>query len=457
MAPVGVLRGSGVPMTTGSMREGVPITRREYERLLRQNQALADQVRALLVLQNIANTLSAELDLPVLLRQIALAALRLVSGSASVLFLLDPRGESLLIEAIETIAPQESRSGTDPLQRASGTSVLASSGVARAPRAPLPLGRGLAGKVAATAEPLLVNDPRSDPRFGADVVAVDASLLGIQPVTLICVPLVFKGEVTGVLEVAQTAAQASEGFDARDLDLLQTLAAQAATAVTNARLYQNLRGERDRIISAQEDVRKQLARDLHDGPAQALATIAVQLEFAQRLAEFEPAKLPAELRSTHELALRTTRDIRNLLFDLRPLVLESEGLEAALQRFLERFKTGGGPAMHFEATYTTRLPRNAEAVTFAIVQEAINNVLKHAQATNCWIELRERPQALVVIVRDDGQGFDVNRIQEEYQRRGSWGMLNMYERAALVDATLGIRSQPGQGTVVMLSVPREAR
>lgn len=446
-------------MTTSSMRDSAPISRREYERLIRHNQVLGDQVRALLVLQNIANTLSAELDLPVLLRQIALAALRLVSGSASALYLLDPRAETLVVEAVEALALPDSRPDSDPSDPGPDTIVLPVSAAERASRTPLTLGLGLglAGQVAATAEPLLVNDPQSDPRFGPEVVAVDAGVLGIQPVTLICVPLVFKGEVTGVLEVGQTRDQVDEGFDARDLDLLQTLAAQAATAVANTRLYQNLRGERDRIISAQEDVRKQLARDLHDGPAQVLATIAVQLEFAQRLAEHEPAKLMAELKSTHELALRTTRDIRNLLFDLRPLVLETDGLEAALQRFLERFRTGSGPELRFEAHYTARLPHNAEAVTFAIAQEAINNVLKHAQASNCWIELRERPEALVLIVRDDGQGFDVNRIQEEYQRRGSWGMLNMYERAALVDATLGIRSQPGQGTVVMLSVPREPR
>ena len=276
--------------------------------------------------------------------------------------------------------------------------------------------------------------------------------MGVRPAALLCVPLIFNARVMGVLEVAQV--KADDGFDARDLDLLQTLAAQAATAVTNARLYQNLLGERERILSAQEDVRRQLARDLHDGPAQSLAQIAMQLDFAQRLAQYEPEKVPGELRAIHEHALRTTRDIRNLLFDLRPLVLESEGLAAALERFLERFDTGDGPQIHFDAHYTTRLPRNAEQVTFAIAQEAVNNALKHARAANLWIELQERPQSLVVIVRDDGQGFDVNSVKTEYGRRGSWGLLNMSERAQLVDATLGIRSQPGQGTVVMLSVPR---
>jgi signal transduction histidine kinase len=438
--------------------DGNSVSRRDFDRLLRQSQTLGEQVRALLVLQGVANTLSAEWDLPVLLRQIALAAVRMASGAASALFLLDARGENLVLQARETVAPGESAKwdgSASGLTRTGAAETSPADGADAPPH--IALGQGMAGQVAMTAVPLLVNDLATDPRFPAELVAVDAAVLGVQPATLLCVPLVFKGTVTGVLEVAQT--DAGEGFDARDLDLMQTLAAQAATAVANTRFYQDLRGERDRIISAQEDVRKQLARDLHDGPAQALAQIAMQLEFAGRLAEYEPQKVPGEIRAIHELALRTTRDIRNLLFDLRPLVLETEGLEAALTQFLERFKTNGAtaPTMHYAPTGTARLPYNAEAVTFAIVQEAVNNVLKHARASNCWIELHERGQTLVVSVRDDGVGFNVHNVSEDYQRRGSWGLLNMHERAQLAYASLGISSQPQQGTVVMLSVPYPPR
>jgi signal transduction histidine kinase len=436
-----------------SLHDGPPITRREYERILRHNQALSEQVRALLVLQGIANTLSAELDLPVLLRQVALAAVRLATGTASVLFLLDMRGESLVAEAIETGMSRGERTSGPP-QRAPGTTVLSRGELDGGPPKQIALGHGLAGQVAATCEPVLINDTRTDDRYPPAVVAVDAAVLGMDPVAVLCVPMIFKGRVIGVLEVTQSAP--NDGFGTRDLDLLQTLAAQAATAVTNARLYQNLLGERDRIIVAQEEVRKQLARDLHDGPAQALAQIAMQIDFCQRLAQYEPGKVPAELNAIHDLALRTTRDIRNLLFDLRPLVLESEGLAAAIERFLERFKRDDGPALHFDAHYQERLPRNAEAIAFAIVQEAVNNMIKHANAANCWIEIHDRPPNVVLVVRDDGQGFDVNSVKAEYERRGSWGLLNMSERAALADASLGIRSQTGQGTVVMLSVPRQS-
>lgn len=456
-------------MATDS-REGPPVARREYDRLVRRNQIREEQVRALIVLQNIANTLSAEEDIGVLLRQVARAAVRIVSASASALYLLDARGQHLVVEAVEsydsaaqslsaTSNPGLNGNGSYPLNglngangNGSGTSQPSQpQGPSRA-YTPLPLGQGVAGQVATSATALVVNDVAADTRFPPEVVALDAGILGAQPASIACMPLVFKNRSYGVLEVAQ--ATPGYGFDARDLDLLQTLAAEAATAIANARLYRSLRDERERMITVQEDVRKELARDLHDGPAQSLATIAMRLEYAGKLVQYEPAKAPAELKDIYELALRTTKDIRNLLFDLRPLVLEAEGLAAALRRFLERFTASDGPTMHFDAQYETRLSHNQEAVTFAIVQEAVNNVLKHAQATNCWIELRETPEQVTVLVRDDGRGFDTNRIREQYPNGGSWGLLNMRERAALVEATLKISSQPGRGTAMLLTVPR---
>lgn len=432
------------------MRDGPPVARREYERLARRNQIREEQVRALIVLQNISNTLSAEEDIGVLLRQVAKAAVRIVAGSASALYLLDTRGQNLLVEAVEAFDGAASGLGTS--SPGNGASATSQPNGEQKVYAPIALGQGMAGQVGASAVALVINDVAADTRFPPEVVALDAEVLGVHPVAVACVPLVFKNRLYGVLEVAQ--ASQSDGFDARDLDLLHTLGAQAATALANARLYRSLRDERERMITVQEDVRKELARDLHDGPAQALATIAMRLDFAIKLVQFEPGKAPNELREIYELALHTTKEIRNLLFDLRPLVLETEGLAAALHRFLERFASGEKPTMHFDAQYETRLSHNQEAVTFAVVQEAVNNVLKHAEAANCWIEIRETPEQVSVMVRDDGRGFDINRIREQYPTGGSWGLLNMRERAALVEATLKISSQPGRGTAMLLTVPR---
>ncbi|HEX6776966.1 MAG TPA: GAF domain-containing sensor histidine kinase [Ktedonobacterales bacterium] len=407
----------------------------ECNRLQHSNELLREQMRALIVLQGISNVLNAELDLPRLLRQVTEAALRLAVSSASALLLLDPTTESLNVEALErskdTLPPHL------PAHPARKTLVL---------------GQGVAGAVAANAAPAIINQVGDDSRFPPEQIAIDASVLGVTPTALACVPLVFKGQVIGVLETAHIINET--GFDARDLDLLRTLAAQAATAVANARLYQGLRAERDHVISMQEDLRKRLARDLHDGPAQVLASIAMRIDFARKLLIHEPEKVDEELRGVGEQVTHVTRDVRDMLFDLRPLVLESEGLAVALERFLERFKSLGGPQMHLLGEYRQRLPYHIEATVFAIMQEAVNNALKHARARNCWIELREDTRALVATIRDDGVGFDVQAIRQGYAHRGSWGLLNMRERAALVDGILAIRGQPGTGTVISLTVPR---
>jgi signal transduction histidine kinase len=182
----------------------------------------------------------------------------------------------------------------------------------------------------------------------------------------------------------------------------------------------------------------------------------MSLEFAEKLIDADPPALRREIAGIREFASTTTREIRNLLFDLRPLVLEAEngGLAVALQQFIERFKTSSGPKLHLAAEYPERLSHNTELTVFAIVQEAVNNTIKHANASNCWIEIHEYEDRLVTTVRDDGMGFDVQRLQDEYESLGSWGLLNMAERASLIEAKLIIASQPSKGTVVSLELPR---
>jgi signal transduction histidine kinase len=429
--------------------------RRENDRLQHRATQLEDQVRALIVLQGIANTISAELNLPAMLRRIAIAALRLTSAQASAVYLVEPGRSSLVVESVETVltaADSGSFGGLDIMAFSQpGTSNDDLFGPDR-PR--MGLDQGVAGWVATNGMVVLVPDAQADPRFTPDTLAADSRLLGVHPQSLVAVPLVFNNIVTGVLEVVQTGA--GEGFDASSLDLMRTLAAQAATAVANAQLYRRLRAERDRIIQTQEDERKRLGRDLHDGPAQKLAQIAMSLEFAQQLAVQEPERVVPELQAIREQALSTTREIRNLLFDLRPLVLDAEngGLVAALSHFLERFEAVPGPRMHLHAEYPDRLSHNVELTVFAIIQEAVNNVLKHANAQNCWIDLRLLDDKLIATIRDDGDGFDVRQVQDQYEQRGSWGLLNMLERAELVEAKFHIASQPGKGTIMSLEVPR---
>jgi signal transduction histidine kinase len=167
-----------------------------------------------------------------------------------------------------------------------------------------------------------------------------------------------------------------------------------------------------------------------------------------------------EIYRARDAANEATHEMRNQLFDLRPLVLDAEngGLVSALRHFVERFRKGGaGPQIKLAADYPERLSHNIELTTFAVIQEAVNNALKHAEAQHCWIEVKEVDDKLIATVRDDGKGFDPDTVRAEYESRGSWGMLSMSERATLIDATVSIASKPDKGTVVTLTAPRIPR
>jgi signal transduction histidine kinase len=438
-----------------------PGARADLERLDRRNRQLEEQIQALTtVLQGVANTLSAEVDLPPLLRRITLVAVRLTGAQVGAAFMLDPATNQLVAHAVETADDAVGSNIFTPLSALEPppAPIMAEDETTGELRPRLLLSEGVAGHVARTGELTLLPDAQSDPRFGADQVAKDAAILRMTPGALMTAPMMFKSALVGVLQVARMPGAGA--FDVWSLDLIRTLAAQGAVAVTNAQLYRRARRERDRIIQAQEDERKRLGRELHDGPAQKLAQVVMTLEYAMRLTEAnEQPAARVEIALARETANDAMREIRNQLFDLRPLVLDAEngGLVAALRSFLQRFQKNLSPTFDLIADYPDRLSHNIELTAFAIIQEAVNNVLKHANATNCRIEVRETEDKLIATVSDDGQGFDPDRLRDEYASRGSWGMLSMSERAGLIEAEVSVASKPGRGTVVTLTAPRAPR
>ncbi len=157
-----------------------------------------------------------------------------------------------------------------------------------------------------------------------------------------------------------------------------------------------------------------------------------------------------------ELVQKTTHDIRNLLFELRPLGLETQGLLVTLQQYVERWRdpSGNDIKLRLEApSQVPRLPPEIEAAAFIILQEAINNARKHAKTDSITIYLYVEEDYFVASVRDRGQGFNVAAVESGYTNRGSLGLLNMKERARLIGTDLRIRSEIGQGTTVELRIP----
>jgi signal transduction histidine kinase len=317
----------------------------------------------------------------------------------------------------------------------------------------IPLDEGIAGWVARNGYPVIVNDARTDPRFSH---RVDVRT-GFLTQSIAAVPLKIKGRVIGVLEVLNKYS--GTGFSEEDVRLMSSIAAQAAIAIENARLYQQVRQERDHIIKAQEDVRRELARKLHDGPVQLLSAISMSLDLLERLNEVKPEAVHNEINALRNLVRQATRDARNILFELRPLILETQGLVAALEEYVIQLRNSENFAIHFQPVDEIGYDVQIAGTIFSVVQEAITNIKRHANARNVWLSLDVKNNRFVVTVRDDGEGFEVNKMEEHYDKRSSFGMLNMRERAQLIEAELQIQSRteaPNRGTTILLNVPLSA-
>ncbi|HJZ46696.1 MAG TPA: GAF domain-containing sensor histidine kinase [Roseiflexaceae bacterium] len=249
------------------------------------------------------------------------------------------------------------------------------------------------------------------------------------------------------------ASDRENAFTQDQLGMVVALANYAIIALHNAQLVYDLRQERSKLLSKEEEVRHQLARDLHDGPAQSLAAITMNVEFIKRLLERDPPRVIPELDKLGALAKRTTHEVRTMLFELRPLALETQGLDTTLRQYLERFQGSGTDIILESNEISASLDTKTEGTLFNIIQESINNTLKYAKAEHIWIRLKQTPTTLEVTVQDDGRGFDLQKVLDSYEKRGSFGLLNIEERAKLIGGTSELISAPGQGTTVRVTVP----
>ncbi|MBU1879568.1 MAG: GAF domain-containing sensor histidine kinase, partial [Chloroflexi bacterium] len=302
---------------------------------------------------------------------------------------------------------------------------------------------GGVGRVLAGAEVLTVQDPGRDPGLGQFMALNEMQ-------TALCLALRAGFELFGVVVIASRDQQT---YSPAQLNLLQGLINQAVIALQNSMLYQSLTEERDRIIDAEEEARHQLARDLHDGPAQGLAAIVMKTDFIRRLLDRDPTRVKDELRLLEDIARQTTKEVRTLLFQLRPVSLETQGLTSTLHQYAEKLRETDALNVIVEAEELPELDSNLAASVFTIVQEAINNAKKHAGTPDIWVRLGVRDENLLLEIEDRGKGFDVAAMEASYDKRGSLGMLNMRERAERLNGIFAVQSAPGQGTLITIAVP----
>lgn len=245
--------------------------------------------------------------------------------------------------------------------------------------------------------------------------------------------------------------------DVEQMDLATTLVSYGLVTLQNAQLITELRTERENLLAREEEVRKQLNRDLHDGPAQSLAAITMTLGFIKRLMVNEPQRVVPELDKLAVVAQRANHEVRTLLFELRPLVLETQGLIPTLRQYLERFEHNTtGPKIVLEGDEDIGpMTKRVQGTLFNIVQESVNNALKHAQARHIWIKVLKRGSDMHITIQDDGKGFDLQAVKASYDQRGSFGLLSLEERARLVGGAAELLSAVGAGTTVKIVVPFE--
>jgi len=210
------------------------------------------------------------------------------------------------------------------------------------------------------------------------------------------------------------------------------------------------------IIRSQELERQRIAREIHDGPAQAIANVVLRMDILAKIYEKDPERVPDELANMKRIAQGALDEIRGFIFDLRPMTLQDLGLVATIKRVITSLKDQMGLDVRFVVEGEERqLGQLINLAVFRIAQESLTNIRKYAQCGTAWVHLKYLEDKVILIVEDDGIGFDIDRVAEGHKQYASFGQLGMQERADDINGNLEITSATGEGTRLVLVVPTE--
>lgn len=274
---------------------------------------------------------------------------------------------------------------------------------------------------------------------------------------MVSVPLLAKSRTVGALALTFPPGLLPAPDE---VEFLGAVGNQLGVALENALLYEELqqkerlRGELlAKVISAEEEERKRIARELHDEAIQSLSAVLAQLGAIQE--GLRPgAKVRERLAEVRELMVGAIGEVRKAILGLRPSALDDLGLVPALRSFATERLEEAGVTLHWDATgLRRRLPQEMETALFRIVQEAITNIVRHAQAETVRIQLWEEGGSVIAEVEDDGVGFDIARFRRQRSGEGGLGLLGMRERASLFGGTMEAQSSPEQGTRLRFELP----
>jgi len=291
---------------------------------------------------------------------------------------------------------------------------------------------GITGWVAMTGEPALVPDVSLDLHY----VWMQGSLTRSE----LTVPITVKGKVVGILDVQ---SQNKGDFEQKDLELMQAIANQTGVAIENARLYEQARH------LAILDERQRLGRELHDSVTQSLYGISLYAQAAAgKISSNQIDQARQYLEDIQNTAQESLADMRLLIYELRPPILDREGLISALQSRLISVEDRAGIKSSIKNNLTNRLSPDIEEGLYQIAREALNNTIKHAHAKNVLINIQQGPSIISMQISDDGTGFD----PETAIREGCLGLSAIQERARSQGWQFHIESSPGNGTRITVEI-----
>lgn len=208
-----------------------------------------------------------------------------------------------------------------------------------------------------------------------------------------------------------------------------------------------------KVIIAQEKERMRLAREIHDGPAQALANIIIRAEYCERLFDKNIEEARCELKSLKEQIRTDLKDIRKIIYNLRPMTLDDLGLIPTLRRMIEELNERQEDTNIIFKTHllNERLPSTIEVAIFRIIQESLNNIFKHSRAENAEVIVEKKDDLVIIEIKDDGNGFDFNKEELGKDAEG-YGILGMIERVDLIRGSIDIISAKGKGTTIKVEL-----
>jgi two-component system, NarL family, sensor kinase len=391
---------------------------------------IADPAQEARLLARIVETISAGLDLEEILQGIAALITETTQTDVCFVYLLDEAGERLVL-----------RGATPPFHR-------------RAGQVELKLGEGVSGWVAAHGRPAVItHDKHADQRYKhlPELGREDFTSLASVPILAKPVP----GKPHRLVGVLNVHTRQRREFTDADVQLLGWMAGLMAGGIENARLHRML-AEREeamerfaeRIVLAQETERRRLAGEIHDGISQRVVSLSFHLSAAADAVTTQPDVAAREIAAAQQLAEAALDETRFAIAGLHPPVLDDLGLAASLQSLAASIPQ---LEVHVDAR-PCELPAHVATAVYRIAQEALQNVVKHADATTARLRLHPHGEVITLEVQDDGRGFDVTSSRSQENPAG-YGLPGMRERAELLGGTLEVKSYPGQGTLLRLRFP----